>query len=291
MRIALVGATMPSKSLMGAMSIQRTTMDSAKIAGALTGAGLVALLGIGAAYTVVASLYMLSAVLTLRGADPGAAPRRPQAKSERASPLSDLRAGVAYVWNTPLLLASMCFAFLLNCSAFPMMHGLMPVMAKEIYHTDQTGLGYLVAAGGFGALMSSVIMSVIGHQVRPARTMLVFSAGWLISLMLFVNTTQPSMGVPFLLLAGLSQGLSQIAMATMLLRNCDEQFRGRIMGIRMLAIYGNIPGLLLAGWLIPRIGYPLTATLYGATALVFIVIVVARWRLQLWRRDAPANSR
>ena len=25
------------------------------------------------------------------------------------------------------------------------------------------------------------------------------------------------------------------------------------MGIRMLAIYGNIPGLLLAGWLIPRL--------------------------------------
>jgi hypothetical protein len=99
------------------------------------------------------------------------------------------------------------------------------------------------------------------------------------------------MGIPFLLLAGLSQGLSQIAMATMLIRNCDPQYRGRLMGIRMLAIYGNIPGLLLAGWLIQRIGYPLTATVYGATALVLIVMVAARWRLQLWRRDAPANSR
>ena len=56
---------------------------------------------------------------------------------------------MAYVWNTPLLLASMCFAFLLNCTAFPMMGGLMPVMAKEIYHTNQAGLGYLIAAGGF----------------------------------------------------------------------------------------------------------------------------------------------
>jgi hypothetical protein len=32
------------------MSIQRTTQDSAKVAGALTGAGLVAALGIGPAY-------------------------------------------------------------------------------------------------------------------------------------------------------------------------------------------------------------------------------------------------
>ncbi|HTE16653.1 MAG TPA: MFS transporter [Burkholderiales bacterium] len=295
MRTALVGATMPSDKLMGAMSIQRTTQDSAKVAGALTGAGLVALLGIGPAYTVVASFYALSIILTLQGAAPetgtGAPTHTAVVDVTRASPWGDLRAGMAYVWNTPLLLASMCFAFLLNCTAFPMMNGLMPVMAKEIYHTDQTGLGYLVAAGGFGALMSSVVISRIGHRIRPARMMIIFSAGWLLSLMVFANTTHPAMGIPFLLLAGLSQGLGQIPMATMLIRNCDAQFRGRIMGIRMLAIYGNIPGLLLAGWLIQRMGYPTTVTLYGAVALIFIVIVVSRWRTQLWRRDAAANSR
>jgi len=40
MRAALVGDTMPAEHMMGAMSIQRTTQDSAKIVGALTGAGL-----------------------------------------------------------------------------------------------------------------------------------------------------------------------------------------------------------------------------------------------------------
>jgi hypothetical protein len=99
------------------------------------------------------------------------------------------------------------------------------------------------------------------------------------------------MGMPFLILAGLSQGLSQIAMATMLLRNSDEQFRGRLMGIRMLAIYGNMPGLLLAGWLIPHIGYPMTATLFGTVALILALILIMCWRTQLWRQDAPANAR
>jgi len=293
MRNALVGATMPSDKLMGAMSVQRTTQDSAKVAGALTGAALVAMLGIGPAYTVVASFYAVSVMLTLKGANPEAALRSAvaAAKIERASPWGDLRAGIAYVWTAPLLFASMCLAFLLNCTAFPMMNGLMPVMAKEIYHTDQTGLGYLVAAGGFGALMSAVVMGRIGHAVRPARTMIIFSAGWYLSLMLFVQTAHLAAGIAFLILAGLSLGLSQIAMATMLIRNSDEQFRGRIMGMRVLAIYGNIPGLLLAGWLIQRIGYPLTATSYCLCALVLIVIVAARWRAQLWRRGAPANAR
>ena len=49
MRAALVGETMPPGQLMGAMSVQRTTMDSARIAGALTGASLVAAMGIGPA--------------------------------------------------------------------------------------------------------------------------------------------------------------------------------------------------------------------------------------------------
>lgn len=153
------------------------------------------------------------------------------------------------------------------------------------------GLGYLVAAGGFGALMSAAVMSRIGHKVQPARMVIIFSAGWYLSLMCFVHTPSMAMGIPFLLLAGMSQGLSQIAMATMLIRACEPQFRGRIMGIRMLAIYGNVPGLLLAGWLIPKLGYPLTATLYGGTGLALVLLSVWHWRAYLWRRDAPANAR
>ncbi|MDP3715114.1 MAG: MFS transporter, partial [Burkholderiales bacterium] len=53
MRTALVGESMPPAQLMGAMSIQRTTQDSARIAGALTGAGLVAVLGMAMAYAAV----------------------------------------------------------------------------------------------------------------------------------------------------------------------------------------------------------------------------------------------
>jgi hypothetical protein len=76
-----------------------------------------------------------------------------------------------------------------------------------------------------------------------------------------------------------------------LLRNSDERFRGRIMGIRMLAIYGNLPGLLISGPLIAYFGYPATATLYCMIGVVFTLIIGYRWRTQLWRRDAPANHR
>jgi predicted MFS family arabinose efflux permease len=294
MRAALVGDTMPGDQLVGAMSIQRTTQDSAKIAGALTGAGLVAAFGMGPAYTVVAGLYALSVALTLKSGS--ARPVRPHAgvaggMSARPSPWRDLKAGLAHVWNTPLLLVVMCLAFLLNLTAFPLMTGLMPYVAKTVYGSDQTTLGYMVAGAAFGALFASIALSRYGSAIRPGRMMLVFCVGWYAMLLVFAHTQHPAAGIPVLVLAGCSQSLGQVPMAALLLRNSEEQFRGRIMGIRMLAIYGNLPGLWIAGPLIAGFGYSFTATLYCAFGIAFTVLIAVRWRAQLWRLEAPANSR
>ena len=64
MRNSLIGDTMPAEHLMSAMGVSRTTMDSARIAGALAGAGLFATLGIGAAYIAVTGCYVASLLLT-----------------------------------------------------------------------------------------------------------------------------------------------------------------------------------------------------------------------------------
>jgi len=293
-RAALVGETMPADRLMGAISIQRTTLDSARIVGALTGAGLVATLGMGPAYLVVASFYAISVVLTLRveRARPAHRPAGDAAGGfKRASPWRDLREGLAYVRNTPHLFAMMCLAFLVNLTAFPLFISLMPYVAKEIYQADQTMLGYMVAGAAFGALAGSIALSHHGGAIRPARMMIVFCAAWYAALLAFAHTQHPAAGIPVLVLAGCAQSLGLVPMTALLLRTSDAQFHGRIMGIRMLAIYGNLPGLLLAGPLIGRFGYPATATLYCAIGLAFILVIAVRWRAHLWRLGAPANAR
>ncbi len=293
MRAALVGETMPADRLLGAMGIQRTTQDSARIAGALTGAGLVATLGMGPAYLVVAALYASSVALTLRA---GGAPEAPRAAAgaapepARASPWRDLKEGLGYVWRAPHLLAVMCLAFLLNLTAFPLFIGLLPYVAKEIYVADQTVLGYMVAGAASGALLGSIVMSRHGSAFSPARVMIIACAAWYAMLLVFAHTPHPVAGIPVLLLAGFAQATGQVPMAAILLRNSDVRYRGRIMGIRMLAIYGNVPGLLIAGPLIARLGYPVTATLYCVIGLAFTAVIAAHWRAHLWRPDAPSNN-
>ena len=293
MRAALVGDTMPPEQLVGAMSIQRTTQDSAKVVGALTGAGLVAMLGMGYAYIVVASLYASSIVLTLKAGSVRVARRRDAAvaRTPRASPWSELRQGLAYVKSTPALLALMCLAFLLNLTAFPLFNGLLPYVAKEVYGTDRTGLGYMVAGAAFGALMGSLVLTRFGRSITPGRTMVVGGMAWYALLLVFAFVPWHGTGIVVLLIAGFAQSMSQVPMSAILLRATDERFRGRVMGIRMLVIYGNLPGLLLAGPLISRFGYSATATLYCVLGASFATLIAWRWRDELWARNAPANRR
>ena len=323
-RSALVADTVPSDRLLGAMSIQRTTQDSARIAGALTGAGLVALLGMGPAYVVVASFYVISIVLTWKagsvrpaqhlahGADQvtprdilvdgqageaGTMTRSPQTagsagnESARPSPWRDLKEGLAYIWHTPHLRGAMCYAFLLNFTAFPLFTGLLPYVAKEVYLSDQTTLGYMVAGASFGALLGAMAMSRIGHSIRPARVGLLFGAGWYMMLIVFAYTPHAAAGIPVLIVTGIVQSMGLIPMSAMLLRNSDTRYRGRVMGIRMLMLYGNLPGLLLSGPLIAHFGYSLTATLYCVIGLAFTLAIAMHWRDHLWRPEAPANTR
>ena len=80
-------------------------------------------------------------------------------------------------------------------------------------------------------------------------------------------------------------------MAVMLLHSAGAKFRGRVMGVRMLAIYGLPIGLLGAGWLIERIGYVTMATSYCTFGILATLWIGLRWHTALWPKTAPANAR
>lgn len=287
MRGALVAETIPSERLIGAMGASRTTADSARIAGPLAGAGLFAAFGMGPAYLGIALVYVTGLLLTL---GTGAA-RRFADTAPRFTFWRELREGLAYVWGAPAALAALLLAFLVNMTAFPLTSGLLPYVAREIYHIDQTGLGTLVASFATGALIGSVTISIAGRAIRPARMMLVFAVVWYAMLLVFVHVPDARHGRAVLLLAGLAQSLSLVPMSAMLLQGAGERFRGRVMGLRMLAIYGLPLGLLTAGALINRLGFPAATTLLCSTGLLLTLAIAMRWRADLWPREAPANMR
>src|SRR3979490_3587029 len=95
----------------------------------------------------------------------------------RRSPMRDLREGMAYVWTTPRMRAAIWIAFLANLTAYPLSNGLLPYIARDIYGTNQTGLGYLSASFAVGSLIGAIALS-LGAGIRVARLMIGATVIW-----------------------------------------------------------------------------------------------------------------
>jgi len=284
MRHTIVAQTIRPAILLGALGISRTTSDTARVAGALAGTAGVALIGMGAAYVVVSAMYVAAFLLSL-----GIAGAPAKARQE-AHPVAELKEAFAYVWSKPDLLGAFSMAFLVNLLAFPFVLGLLPYVAKDVYAVGQAGLGYLAAAFWIGALLGSVVVGAAVLPLRAARAMLWAGALWFAAILAFGQTTVLVFGLALLFGAGFVHSFCMTPMAAVMLRSSDEAMRGRVMGVRMLAIWGLPLGLLAAGPLIPLIGYAATTLLYCGVGLIATLAIGYRWRHALWHRSATANA-
>jgi hypothetical protein len=282
MRHVLVGQTMQPGMLMGALGLSRTTSDTARVAGALTGTAGVALIGMGAAYAVVTAMYIAAFLLSFGVA-------RGTTHAAPAHPLADLKQAFSYVWHKPDLLGAFSLAFLVNLLAFPFVLGLLPYVAKDVYAIGQAGLGYLAVSFWAGALAGSLVVGAGRFPLRAARAMLWGGALWFVAILLFGQTTTLSIGLVLLFATGFVQSFCLTPLAAVMLRSSGEAMRGRVMGVRMLAIWGLPLGLLAAGPIIAQFGYAATTLFYAGLGLAATLAIAYRWRSALWHRSAEAN--
>jgi MFS family permease len=312
LRTALVGSSVPAAQLVAAMGISRTTQDSARVGGALAGAGFMASLGMASAYGAIVALYGVGLVLTLRSgaaalpatgapfpavasAAPSAAPSTAATTAAdsppAASPWRELLEGLQHVWRTPRLRAAMALAALVNLCAFPLSGGLMPYIARDVFGLDQRGLGWLVASFSGGALLGSLCMSSFGQRLQPARTMLAACVAWYGCLLGLALPIGPGVAMGLYGAAGLCQSLGMVALSILLMRTGGDRFRGRVMGVRMLAIYTLPFGLLAAGPLLQALGFRALVLLYAGLGLLLVLVIAWAWRRDLLDGHAPANAR
>jgi hypothetical protein len=296
LRNSLIGETIPSQHLMGAVGLSRLTADCARVLGALAGAEISTFLGIGPAYFLVTLFYAASLALTLGVArripvtDPGRDSGAVALAISGPSRGRDLKDGVLFVWRTPALLAPMWLAFLINLTAYPVSNGILAYTAKNVFAVGATGLGWLVAAFAFGGLLGSISTIVTGGPRRPERFMMICTAIWYAVLLGFGHAGNLRTGLLALLLAGFVQNVAMISMTASLLTGAGARFRSRVMGVRMLAVYGLPLGLMAAGALIDLIGYPMTISALSVVGLAFTLLIGIKWRASLWRSPARLTS-
>ncbi|MEC8891151.1 MAG: arabinose ABC transporter permease, partial [Chloroflexota bacterium] len=87
-----------------------------------------------------------------------------------------------------------------------------------------------------------------------------------------------------LVLVGMSQSFAMVTMALMILKYTVPDMRGRVLGLRQLAVYGLPIGLLLSGYLAERNGVFSALIVNGVVGLVLLALSLIRWSSLLAKR-------
>ena len=275
-RQTLLADIVRREELINAMALTRTGADASQMVGPLVGGALLSRFDMGPAVAAIVAVYLMSAAsaFLLRPTSPAPAQSAP-------SMWRHLAEGGRYIRNHDAVLALILFSFLINLAAFPLTHGMMPIFAQDVLNTGPMGLAALSSAVAAGAFAGSFGLAARSHVARPGIFVTLAVVGWLASLLLFSQSHWLGLSLAILLVAGVGQSFSLVTMDTSLLRLAPVELRGRIMGVRSMAVYGLPMGLLMVGALAGILGGPAALAICTVGGVALTVLIATRLR-GLW---------
>jgi MFS family permease len=174
------------------------------------------------------------------------------------------------------------------------------VFAKDILHTGPDGLGWLQAASGLGALVTSFLLAHRPPIQRAGRTLLWAVAGFGAATVVFGISRAFWLSFAMLFLTGALDMISVVIRHTLVQLWTPDAMRGRVSAVNSLFIsISNELGGFESGfvaWLFARPGDPMfgptVSVVSGGVGTILVVLLIA-WRFPHVRRcgrlDAPPN--
>jgi len=258
--------SVPQDRISNAVALINAGMNIALVAGPLLGGILFDLYGPDGAYVLVAAFYVLSGTAALMmGAT------RVGAAQKKESVFTAVVQGLKYVKGQQLLWAALLVAVIINITGFSFHTTLMPIFARDVLGRDSVGLGLLISFFGIGALVGSMVWASIPNLRHTGMLCILAVIGWHGTMILFATSTNFYISLGILLVTGMMFSSTLVLLLTVLMQNARPEFRGRIMGLRTLAIYAHAFGSLAAGALAGTVGAPMTANIIGIVGIAMIV--------------------
>jgi MFS family permease len=226
-------------------------------------------------YAAASAFYIVALFLMATVAVTGA--QRPRGATSIAYVLEGLR----YIRQNRILFGAISldlFAVLLGGSV-----ALLPVYAREILYAGATGLGFLRASPGIGAVLMAIVMAHYPLRRRAGATMLWCVAGFGVFTVAFALSHSMVLSMAALAATGACDMVSVIVRHTLVQLGTPDEMRGRVSAVNMVFIgASNEFGQFESG---------VTADLFGAVPAVLIggigtIVVVA-----LWARFFPSLRR
>jgi len=171
--------------------------------------------------------------------------------------------GMRYSQREAGLWTALALAGLVNLVGLPLQSTLMPVFAREVFSVGATGLGWLGAVTGAGSLLGSFAMIKIGALQRAGQLMVWATFAWGLLTVMFALAPSYELGLLMAGIVGFVQTLSLTNMTIILLNTSSADMRGRVMGLRALAVAPHFVGGLLSGVIAEYFGAPQAAIACG----------------------------
>jgi MFS family permease len=150
---------------------------------------------------------------------------------------------------------------------------LMPVFAKNILHGGPQTLGFLLGASGVGAAVGAIYLASRTSVLGLGKLIVIASTIFGIGLIAFSISRTLSLSLLFLGFTGFGMMVQMASCNTVLQTIVEEDKRGRVMSLYVMAFMGMAPfGSLLAGSLASKIGTPETIMISGIACILGSVL-------------------
>jgi len=259
-----------------AVALISAAMNLALIVGPIIGGLLFDLFGPEGAYVMIMSVYILSGSLTFLIGETGVTVAQ---KGE--SVFSLVAEGLRYVKGNQLLWAALFVAVIFNITGFSFHTTLVPIFARDVLGQDSVGLGILISTFGIGGLVGSMFWASIPNVKHAGILCFLAVIGWHSTMIIFAVSTNFYVSVGILAVTGMMFSSSLVLVLTVLMKTGLPEFRGRIMGLRTLAIYAHAFGSLGAGAVAGVWGAPTAAVLsgiFGVSMILGLAMVAPKLR-------------
>ncbi len=183
--------------------------------------------------------------------------------------------GFRYYRQNQLLIILLTVAAFLSLLGLPFIV-LMPVYARDLIKVGASGLGYLMAGAGLGAVISALILAARSKEEQRRGGSILASAS-LFSLALILLARAHTFWWAFFLLVVLGATMvGALTLTNMTLQmSSPPELRGRIMSVFFLAMSGLLPfGSLQAGAVAQSLGTRFALTLAGAICLIYFLTLL-----------------
>ena len=281
-RQAIVPQLVPRHQMMNAISLQMGGQNLTRVVAPAMAGGLVAPLGVGWVYVLVAIFFSAPLISEWRLPDHGMTTVR--RKSARVH--EDFAEALRYIRNDGLILRLIVLGLVFPLFAIPV-YQLLPVFAEEVFDAGAAGLGLLAASTGVGGVVGALIVAAMSRYEHKGRLMLL-SGVWLG--LLYIAFSLLDAFAPAVLLLGLgSVGgvVMQTTNNTVVQATVSEEVRGRVMAVVMMS-FGLMPlGVIPLAYAADAFG---AQTALAGSAIIMLVLLLGMFLLSPTLRNLRVGA-